>query len=377
MKRGYKKLLFFEFVLFCVLIINSFVWNILSDYVMIFFLLVLLFLFRMIFGIEKGNYRYTKDIILEVFIFLIVFFILYYLLGIAISFAKTNNYYTLSGIRVFIIPLIGYILLRELFRYRIMCKVQGNKFLILITVLLFVMLDISTSLYYQDFSSGYEILVFCGLTLLPSISNNIVFSYITLKNGYLPIIIYALVMNLYPYLFPIIPNPNIYLGSVIHFIVPVILGYRVYLFYLKEQKRRIIDRNYSKKNSVSIIIFSAIVILLVYFTSGYFQYWAIAVATGSMHPVIKKGDVVIIEKLNQRFDTLKVGDVIAFRYHNVVIVHRLVHIIKDHQKYYFYTKGDANLREDSFVIEEDMVIGIVYHKISYVGMPTVWFHEHE
>ena len=42
-----------------------------------------------------------------------------------------------------------------------------------------------------------------------------------------------------------------------------------------------------------------ITIILVYLTSGYFHFWAIAVASGSMSPKIEKGDVVIIEKLDE------------------------------------------------------------------------------
>ena len=113
---------------------------------------------------------------------------------------------------------------------------------------------------------------------------------------------------------------------------------------------------------------------MVYFSSGYFRYWAIAVATGSMHPVINKGDVVIIEKIDN-YNKLKKGDVIAFRYNNVMIVHRIVNIVEDRNDMYFYTKGDANEEDDNFAIKKNMIVGVVNTRIPFVGVPTVWLNE--
>ena len=39
-----------------------------------------------------------------------------------------------------------------------------------------------------------------------------------------------------------------------------------------------------------------ILIMMIYFVSGYFEFYAIAIATGSMVPNINKGDFVIINK---------------------------------------------------------------------------------
>lgn len=373
MKRGYKRLLFFEMFLFIILILNSFVWNILSNYMMIIYLIIVILLFKLFFGFEKDRHRYLKDIIMEFVIFLLTFFVLYYLLGIIIGFARTGNYYTLYGVEKFIFPTICYIILRELLRYGIMCKAQGNRLLIIITIILFILLDISNTIYLTNFSTSYKVLVFIGLSLLPAISNNIVFSYFTLKMGYKPIIFYALIMGLYQYLLPIIPNPDEYLSSVINFLLPIILCYRLYLFYKKDMDEEVM-RDYHRKRFFPLLIPLFIVIILVYFSSGYFRYWAIAVATGSMRPVINKGDVVIIKKIDN-YDTLKKGDVIAFHYNNVMIVHRIINIVEDRNDMYFYTKGDANEEDDNFAIKKNMIVGVVNNRIPFVGMPTVWLNE--
>ncbi len=375
MKKGYIRLLVFEFLICMILFLNSFVWNILSRHTMNVFLFVLIVLFGVFFGFEKDRHRYIKDILMDVFIFLVIFFILYYLFGIIISFARPGNYYNLKGVIDFIIPCALYVIFREYLRYHTMCKADGSRITTVASVIVFIWLDISTAIFYRKFGSSYNIFLFFALTLLPSVAENISFSYITLKTGYKPIMLYALVMELYYYLMPIVPNPNEYVSSIIQFLLPIILCYRIYVFFKKDRDEQL-HRDYKKRHFGWLFTTCFITVVLVYFTSGYFHYWSIAVASGSMHPVIKKGDVVVIEKIDDSgYGNVGVGDVLAFRYDNVIIVHRVVNIINDKGEYYFYTKGDANALADSFVVEDDMVIGVVNAKVPFVGIPTVWLNE--
>lgn len=374
MKKGYKRLITFESIICLIFILNSFVPNILSRYTYILLLLITLIAFKKLFGIEKDKHRYIKDIILDTVIFLIIFLMLYYLFGIIIGFAKTGNHYTINGLTTFIIPIIITTITKEILRYSTLCKAEGNYIALITTTLLFILLDISSAVYYGKFTSNYQIFLFLALTVLPSLSANISFTYITKKVGYKPVILYLLVTKLYYYLLPIIPNANEYITSVVEFIVPILYCYRVYTFFKKDNDEEV-ERTYKKKHITALVPSIFIVIILVYLTSGYFHYWAIAVASGSMSPTIKKGDVVIIEKLDGKFDNLKIGDTIAFRYEKIVVVHRLIKILNENGNYYFYTKGDANIKEDNFPISEEMMIGTVNHKIPYIGRPTVWLNE--
>ena len=374
MKKGYSRLLTFEVLIFLFLILNSFVWNILSGYKMLLFLIVVLIAFKFLFGFEKDKHRYAKDVILDTIIYLIIFFILFYLLGIFISFAKVDGYYNLYGLKTFILPISFTIVLKEILRYMIMSKAEGNRLLYVMTWLLFVFLDITVAITASDFSSNYKVFIFIALTLLPVIASNIVYCYLTLKIGYKPIIFFALVIGLYRYVFPIIPNPDEYLTSIIQLLLPIGFLFRVHKFLSKDYDE-FLTRNYNKKLLGAYIVPVLLTIVLVYFTSGYFHYYAIAIASGSMEPNISRGDVVIIEKIDKHIGKLKPGQVIAYRYEGVIIVHRLVNIIEDNGKYYFYSKGDSNDDEDNWVITEDMIIGTVDHRIPFIGMPTVWLNE--
>ena len=115
-------------------------------------------------------------------------------------------------------------------------------------------------------------------------------------------------------------------------------------------------------------------IFLVYFCSGYFKYHVIAIASGSMHPYLNKGDLVVVEKINK--DTkLKKGMIIAYKYNGVTIIHRINRVVKINNEDIFYTKGDSNNEEDKYKVKKSMISGIVKGNIDYVGWPIVWLNE--
>lgn len=374
MKEGYKRLLIFESFLAFILFVNSFFANFLSGYGISILLFFVLIIFKCLFGFEKDRHRYTKDIILDIIIFLIIFLLLYYLFGIVIGFYKTSNYYSFSDLYKFIFPIICYVILREYLRYMLMCKSEGSSLLTVTTLLFFIFLDLTTLLYFDKLKTGYDIFVFTAMYILPAVSSNLIFSYITLKVGYKPLILYSLVINLYSYLLPIVPNPSQYLVSIIDLLLPIFLGYNVYNFFKKRVKEKLVS-NYrnQKKQIFSLIPLTIIVVILVYFTSGYFRLWAIVVASGSMSPEIHKGDVVIINRKID-FSNLNKGQIIAYKSGNIIVVHRIIKRDYINKRYYYITKGDASKSEDNLIITEDMIIGIVNHKIPLIGFPKVWLN---
>lgn len=374
MKKSYIKLFALEIVLFFFLILNSFVSSILSRYNLIICLILLLVVFKKLFGFEKDRHRFTKDVIFEIVIFLLIYFIAYYIFGLVIGFYRAGNYFTVRGLRDFIIPSAIIVLLKEFFRYNIMSKSEGNKYLIFTTVILFIFLDVTNALYYSSYNSHYEVFLFIALNLMPAISTNIACSYITMKTGYKPVIVYQMIMTLHVYVLPILPNPSEYISSVIQFVIPIILTFRMYSLFDK-YKNKVIDRNYNRKTLMPFVPTLIITAICVYFVSGYFHFHAVAIASGSMAPTIKKGDVVVIEKIDGKYNLLENGQVIAYKHGNIIVVHRLINIVESDNKYYFYTKGDANEGDDEWVVNEEEVIGIVNVKLPYIGLPTVWINE--
>lgn len=374
MKKSYKKLIIFNIILLAFLLLNSFILNILGNYYLAdIFLIILLIVFKFVFGFEKDMARYVKDIVLNFLIIYLISFTIYYIFGIFIGFVRTENFLTFYGIRTFIIPYILMIILREYLRYQMLSKTDSSRLLTVITCIMFIMLELSPIISSSILDSKYNIFIFMAMNLLPIISNNIACSYIAKKNGYKPNVFWRLVAGLYLVFLPFAPNDGSYIQSLIKFLFPYVLMYNVYSFYQK--RKRDIPVSYAKKRTyITVPLIAVFVFILAYFVSGFFRYHAVAVATGSMTPNINVGDVVIVDQYIDVND-LKVGQVIAYKYGKIIVVHRLVKIIKNNNGNCYYTKGDANEDIDGYVIYENMIEGVVNYKIPYIGLPTVWFNK--
>ncbi len=373
MKRGYKKLLLFEFFVLILVLLNSFLFKFLNQFTIILFFIGLLFLFKFIFGFEKDKHRYTKNVIIEIFIILLMFFIIFYLFGLIVGFVKNNSYLNFYGLSNIIIPIFITIILKEVLRYEILMKACDNKLLIILSCILFIIFDLFNSFSLNDFSSKYNIFLFISLNLIPAISNNVVCTYLSIKSGYKPLIFYQIIIQLYSYILPIIPDVSEYIVSLIGLLLPIIIGRRIYNIF-KVENDEYIGRNYKKKDYLILGFSSFIVIFLVYFCSGYFKYHVIAIASGSMHPYLNKGDLVVIEKINKD-SKLKKGMIIAYKYNGVTIIHRINRVVKINNEDIFYTKGDSNNEEDKYKVKKSMISGIVKGNIDYVGWPIVWLNE--
>ena len=377
--KSYYTIFLVETVIMFLVILNSFNSILSNVYVLPFILFICDVIFFFVLGFEKTNKRLNKIVDFDIFMFSMVSLILYYLFGIIIEYAKSNNYLTLYGLTVFIIPTILKIIFKEHLRNSLLTKSGDNKFLIIYSVILFIMIDILPALSILNMSNMHDVFIFTALVLLPSITVNAVATYINIKVGYMPVIIYSLIFSLYQYVVPIVPNPSEYLKAIIDFILPILILFKVRKIvnkYYDEDEE--IDRNYKKSSIILLIIPIILTIIIIYFVSGYFRYYALAIASGSMHPVFDRGSVVVTEQVNDKYDNynkLKEGEIIAFKAEKNIVVHRLIRIVNIGDEVYYYTKGDANEEEDNYLIKKENIIGIVRFKIPYIGSPTVLFSE--
>ena len=372
MKKGYIRLLIFCLCIFSVILLDTIFYKILNGYIRIGFLVILLLVFYKFYVIEKDKTRYFKEVLFEIIFYTILYFILFYLLGLIVGLHKTPNYYNLTSLKDVIIPMILFCILREILRYNLLCKAEGNKLCIILVVFTIFIIDICDDFSVASFKTQYDVLKFVALALLPCISRNISYSFISMKAGYKPVIIFDLIFSLYPYLIPLLPNPSEYLMAIIYLIVPILFVFRLYRFFQKK-KDNLLPSDYKKKKFKGLLLPSIVIMIIVYFYSGYFRLYSIAIASGSMTPNIRKGDIVIVDQ--KSLHNINIGDVIAYRHENIIVVHRVVKKEKFSDNYVYYTKGDANDHIDNLSIEEDVIIGIVKFKIPYIGYPTVWFNK--
>lgn len=95
-----------------------------------------------------------------------------------------------------------------------------------------------------------------------------------------------------------------------------------------------------------------------------FNYRMFTVITESMAPKYKIGDVLFAKKTD--YKKLKVGDIVTYQgetnsFKGKVVTHQIIKIDKYNDKYYFHTKGLANLVEDP-IVSEDQIYGKVIYK---------------
>ena len=272
MKKSYIKIILFIFTLSIAFFLNIFKFKLISQVKLNIILLLSLGIMYLMLGFEKDRHRYTKDIILEIIIVLITFFLIYYIGGILIGFARNNNYWTINSLINIILPIVVFIFIKEILRYQLLVKSSESKILIILVCFFFILLDNVIPFASHVMGFNKETFLLVALTFIPSITENILCTYLDLKLGYKPGICYLLIMHLYKYLLPVIPNPNEYLYSIIFLLLPLIVLLHIKSWFNKDRVQALVIESYRRrKNEVwGYMGLGLLVGLLVYGVSGYF-----------------------------------------------------------------------------------------------------------
>lgn len=365
------------FMLFA-LLFNSFITKIFSRYSICVFIFLLGVIAYFLLGFEKNKSRYNKDIILSLIIYITIYYISTYLFGLFIGFSKNVYNFDFISIVNNIVPVIILIFVSEILRYIINSKIKDSYLLLGLSLIVFSMIDITFTLNATNFGDFYTVLKVIGLFVLPSLGKNFLFTYLFVKVGFKPNMVYRYLMDIPKYILPIIPNFGAYVESIIYIAFPILVFVIIYNNLKKVDRKvnRIIKSKKSKRTIITYYIIIPLLIITVALTSGYFKYQAIVVATGSMSPNINKGDVVVVKKLSDNeIRNLKIGDILVFNRENKIVVHRIYKIYSSGDEIFFKTKGDNNNAPDSYLIEIHEILGIVKLKVRYIGYPTVALYE--
>ena len=122
--------------------------------------------------------------------------------------------------------------------------------------------------------------------------------------------------------------------------------------------------------TVIILYLSFIVLQRITNNSSIMGYRVFNVASASMDPVYKVGEVILVKEVVP--GTLKTGDDITYLGNKqdtdgITITHRIVRIdLKENNRRIFYTKGLNNIVEDP-VVEEEQIYGQVKAKLNIIS----------
>ena len=100
------------------------------------------------------------------------------------------------------------------------------------------------------------------------------------------------------------------------------------------------------------------------------EYPIAAITSGSMWPVLHKGDLILIEAVGK--DDLKKGDIIVWQNNKGFTIHRIAKLNEKN----LVTKGDANFTEDEPIAYSDVIgriveIGDSNARVPYLGYVSI------
>lgn len=337
-----------------------------SNIINIFFWITILVILIILGGIPRDKNYLKKVTNKTIIIILIIYIILTYFIGLFTGFYKTSYSHEIKFIIQNVFPIGLLIFVMELVRYLLLRK-NPNKIQIVLLTILYILLDIVLFSKSYIFESLESIFIFGSLYLLPNISNEMLYTYITYNVSIIPTLILRLSLELYVFILPILPNFSEYLVSIFGIILPYIIYIEISKIVKYKEKYNIYNKKYFSR--FIFILLLLILSILVSLVSGIFKYQMIAIGSGSMNPIYYRGDAVIFKKVTSK--EVKEGDILVFKNGNTYITHRVVNIINGN---IFITKGDNNNEIDDFNTTSNEVVGIVKYVVKYIGYPTIWFN---
>lgn len=250
--------------------------------------------------IYKRNLK--KEVIQYTITTILIYIIVLLISGSFVSFGHNPYSTTIKGLltNAWIFGII--IVAKEIIRYKLIDNVyEKDKINIgIIIVIVFSMIELCTNIaWISEPANGYYIFKQIATIVLPIIIKNILFTYMATNSNFVPAIIYELTIKLFLWISPILPNIPWIMSAVIELSLPTILF--LYIRYIKNKK----DIYKSKRDIIyldprSIIPTFVIIILAIWFAIGIFPIKPVAIATGSMNPNLKVGDIAIVIKCNRR-----------------------------------------------------------------------------
>ncbi len=280
-----------------------------------------------------------------------------------------------TGIALNILQLVPMLLAREYIREYALAAGKGYRKNILWGALLFGILFACSDISFAAIGalrSGEELFVYVMQDIVPALLNSLLLTLFVLYGGAGAACTYALITALFMRVFPFLPELGWFLDSVLGLLFPVLFA-----LYIQERfgTGRAFISSWQKKANLRFYLCLSVVILFAWFNVGVFPLYPRVVLTGSMLPLIREGDMVIIRKARQEADIygLQVGDIINFDREDINITHRIIEIKKDDAgNLSFVTKGDNNTAKDWREVNPNEINGRIVYRVPYLGLPAFW-----
>ena len=378
MKKDKIRIFILETLLVAILFFALFALNIVSRWVLAITLGIYAVAATQLYKRRKIITAEKKYATILMVIFAMFYIAIFYLLGLYFGFTKAKILLSISTILKIILPLSIIIVSSEVLRrvflsQKLQIKIKSFKLDIspILTFIAMIIIDILVYAEVYNLAKLDDFLTVLGFVFFASLSCNMLYNYITNRHGVKGIIIYRLATVLFVYIIPITPNVYIFFRSFLRMLYP----YIIYVIFEKLFRKEKITtaKTEQRREFIGNTVFITLAALLVMLISCQFKYGIIVVGSESMTGTLDKGDAVIFEKYKNQ--PIEKGQVIIFKYNNIQTIHRVVEVQKVNGEVRYFTKGDANARNDSEYRTNKDVYALVNLKVKYIGYPTLWVRE--
>lgn len=379
MKKDKLKLYFIELLLFSCFLITIIVSSKMNYITSAIILTITMFIVKILLKKKITKSLYQKQVFYLMFGFAIIYLALFFFIGILKNdFLRQPVTFEFKTLYRFIIPISISIITSEIMRSILLSQegtiriknFQGDISKVL-TFVNMVLIDVLIYIGVYDLTSYEQFSAALGIVIFASISCNLFYNYTSKRYGMFGIIVYRMITILYTYIIPITPNIHIYLKSFFRMVYP-------YFLYL------ILEKTFSKTDFVvsyttrrrNFIEITAIVITMTFITmlvSCEFKYGLLVVGSKSMTGTINMGDAIIFEQYKKQ--PIRNGQIIIFKSDGLQYVHRVIDIKDINGEIRYYTKGDANEKEDKGYITKKDIVGLTKLRIVGIGWPSLWFRD--
>ena len=335
-------------------------------------LLVFMFISDKVIKNTRTKYTNNKEMIAILSILGVSYVAILYLIGFLTNFYAATIKISVWSVVNYIIPYIVIMVSTELIRKTILLKESKNTDKVIITIIT-TMIDLTLNVNIQSVTTIKEYFTIITFTIIASIASNMLYNYIIIKYRNAGAnIAYKLITTMYMFVFPILPNIYVFLETVLRIIIPYIIYIILEAMYSKNTE--VITVKERKKEKIISVISITIIIVIVMLVSGQFKIGVLVIGSGSMTGTINKGDIIIYERYGKT-EEIKTGDIIVFNSENIKIVHRIIdqRLLGEETRY--YTKGDANQKEDEGYRLDKDIIGQVKFRIPSIGYLTLWIND--
>lgn len=185
-----------------------------------------------------------------------------------------------------------------------------------------------------------------GETFLPTLSENLLASFLALIGGPVASIAYRGTLQAFEWLSPILPNLQWTVIAFLGTLAPALGLVVIRSLYLPEAASEEEEQSREGASPVAWMVVAVVGVALLWFNTGLFGVRPSLISGGSMNPALVVGDVAITRDVSP--EDVEVGDIIRYQKGNIFILHRVVEI--EESGPYFITRGDANNVNDDPVL---------------------------